>query len=237
MNLLLTETADCIAPGIVRIVGRRFEHLRDVLKVTVGTEVRVGILGGLCGLARVRAVFDDACELELHCTQMPPKKLPLTLIVALPRPQTFKKVVEQATAMGVASFVFVQTEKVEKSFWSSPTFRPDEVKKHLILGLEQSSDTVLPEVRFEPSLAAFFRDSLDGLITGKQAVIAHPHDAVPLVPFSSDTPVVAVIGPEGGLTDDEVALFKNKKFTPVTIGSRIVRVETAVVALTAQLFR
>jgi len=236
MNILLADAEDFVAHNRAVISGRRFEHVRDVLKVKVGTEVRAGVVNGQCGIATVCAILPDSIELDFYCMQPPPAKLPLTLIVALPRPQTFKKVVEQATAMGVSSFVFVQTEKVEKSFWSSPTLRPDEVKKHLLLGLEQSSDTVLPEVSFETNFSAFLSERLDILTEGKTAVIAHPHDAVPLMPFSGNTPVVAVVGPEGGLTDEEVALFKNKKFTAVSIGSRIVRVETAVVALTARLF-
>ena len=95
---------------------------------------------------------------------------------------------------------------------------------------------MLPRVVFERDLGIFLSERVDGLIAGKDALIAHPYDALPLVSRSIDAPVVAVVGPEGGLLDAEVALFKNKKFTPVSIGSRIVRVETAVVALTARMY-
>jgi RsmE family RNA methyltransferase len=205
--------------------------------VREGAIVRVGVLGGKKGSGEVVALSDDACSLRCRFDEDPPAKLPLTLIVALPRPQTFKKVLEQGTSMGVSSFVFVQTEKVEKSFWSSPSLRPDAVHEHLLLGLEQSSDTVLPSVMFEPDLGAFCSQRLDAIAAGKTALIAHPYDAVSLEPRGGDEPVIAVIGPEGGLTEAEVALFKNKKFTPVSIGSRIVRVETAVVAFAARIFR
>lgn len=236
MNMLLIEYGDIVAPGHARIGGRRFEHMRDVLKAKVGAEIRVGIVDDLCGTATVRSITSDECDLEYCCTALPPRKLPLTLVVALPRPQTFKKVLEQATSLGVSSFVFVHTAKVEKSFWSSPVLLPGEVRKHLLLGLEQSLDTVLPSVVFEPDFGAFMRERVGALIAGKEGLIAHPHNAISLAPRAFDVPVVAVVGPEGGLLAEEVALFRNKKFTPVSIGSRILRVETAVVALAARLY-
>jgi RsmE family RNA methyltransferase len=116
MNLLLIEPDDIFVTGYARIVGRRFEHLRDVLKAKVGSEMRAGVVDGLCGTATLRSMTSDSCELEFCCTQPAPAKLPLTLIVALPRPQTFKKILEQATSMGVADFVFIKTARVEKSF-------------------------------------------------------------------------------------------------------------------------
>lgn len=236
MNILLLESADLIAPDRARVSGRRFDHIRDILKIAEGDVLRAGIVDGLCGSARVERIGDDFCELSLECRDAPPAKIPLTLVVALPRPQTFKKVLEQATSMGVSAFVFIHTARVEKSFWQSPTLAPDEVKKHLFLGLEQASDTVVPPVSFEPDPGRFFDESLDALIAGKHALIAHPYGAVPLVPMPLSMPSVAAIGPEGGFTDREVALFKNKKFTAVSIGSRIIRVETAVVALSARAY-
>ncbi|RZA27509.1 MAG: 16S rRNA (uracil(1498)-N(3))-methyltransferase, partial [Proteobacteria bacterium] len=87
MNLLLLETADFIAPDKVVLRDRRFTHMQAVHRVELGDSLRVGKVDGLMGLAQVTRLEDHEAELAVVLDQPPPAKLPLTLILALPRPK------------------------------------------------------------------------------------------------------------------------------------------------------
>ncbi|WP_178101944.1 16S rRNA (uracil(1498)-N(3))-methyltransferase, partial [Pseudomonas yangonensis] len=80
----------------------------------------------------------EHAELQVSLDQPPPAKLPLTLILALPRPKMLKRVLQTVSAMGVPRLVLVNSYRVEKSFWQTPFLDPEALREQLILGLEQA---------------------------------------------------------------------------------------------------
>jgi RsmE family RNA methyltransferase len=124
---------------------------------------------------------------------------------------------------------------VQKSYWKSPQLSAENIRLQLLLGLEQGVDTRLPTVAFEPLLKPFVEDRLGALSRDTLRLLAHP-DGSTACPINIDRPSTLVIGPEGGFIDYEVALLKANGFTAVSMGPRILRVETAVVALTSRLY-
>src|SRR5690606_28312505 len=102
----------------------------------------------------------DAAELQVEFQQPPPAKLPLTLLLALPRPKMLKRVLQTVASMGVPRLVLLNSYRVEKSFWQTPFLTPEAIREQLILGLEQSRDTVLPEVWIEKRFKPFVEDQL-----------------------------------------------------------------------------
>ena len=87
MNLLLLEEADFIAADRVILRDRRLTHMQEVHRCEVGDSMRVGRIGGLMGSAEVLRLDADEAELRVTLDQPPPAKLPLTLVLALPRPK------------------------------------------------------------------------------------------------------------------------------------------------------
>ncbi|MCX7726786.1 MAG: RsmE family RNA methyltransferase [Chitinispirillaceae bacterium] len=122
----------------------------------------------------------------------------------------------------------MESWRVEKSYWTTPLLNTKEIKKHLIIGLEQSGfDTIIPEVEIRRRFKPFAEDELPLIIKDKMALVAHPYNASPC-PVNIDKPVVLMIGPEGGFIHYEIELLKKIGFIPVTIGKRLLKVETAV---------
>ena len=78
-------------------------------------------------------------------------------------------------------------------------------------------------------------DELPDLIKGTLALVAHPEDSQPC-PLKVKKPVTLVVGPEGGFVPYEIGKLVSIGFKPVSLGKRILRVETAVVALISKLF-
>ena len=235
MNLLLLEDGDFVAPDRVRLQGRRLQHLREVHRAECGDSLRVGRLGGLMGRGELLSLNAEQAELQISLDTPPPAKLPLTLLLAVPRPKMLKRVLQTVSAMGVARLVLLNSYRVEKSFWQTPFLEPAAIREQLILGLEQARDTVLPEVTLEKRFKPFVEDRLPALADGTLGLTGHPGD-YPACPRAVEGPVTLAIGPEGGWIPYEVDKLQEAGLAPVQLGERILRVETAVPALLARLF-
>lgn len=232
MNLLLIEAGEKLGDGVARVGGRKARHLQAVLGKGVGDEVRVGELGGLLGVGVIEDVEDGAARVRYTVSEAPPEASPVTLVLALPRPPMLRRILQHATTLGVKRIVLLQTARVEKSFWSSHALRDDEVGEQLRLGLEQARDTVLPVVELRRRFRAFVEDELaawDG-----RKLVAEPEAGAPAAAWSEGATNV-VVGPEGGLVPFELERLRAVGCSAVSLGARILRVETAVVALLARL--
>lgn len=235
MNLLLLEQADFTAADRVVLRDRRFTHMQEVHRCAVGDSLRVGQLGGLMGRAQVLRLEGHEAELHVSLDQPPPAKLPLTLVLALPRPKMLRRVLQTVAAMGVPKLILVNSYRVEKSFWQTPFLEPEALREQLILGLEQARDSILPEVIIEKRFKPFVEDRLPAIAVDTLGLVGHPGD-YPTCPRGLDEPVTLAIGPEGGWIPYEVDLLAKAGLHPVQLGERILRVETAVPALLARLF-
>lgn len=235
MNLLLLTPQDCPQPNIAHLTGRRLHHVLAVHQAQVGQKLRVGMINGLMGEAEIIHLDKQSLQLQFQLTQAPPVKLPLTLVLALPRPKMLKRILQTVATMGVERLVLMNSYRVEKSFWDSPFLQPQAIEAELILGLEQGKDTVLPQVMLEKRFKPFVEDRLPALSANSLRLVAHPI-AEQHCPRDVQQAVTLAIGCEGGFIPYEVDLLAQQGFVPVELGERILRVETAVTALIARLF-
>ena len=246
MNLLLVaqdELTPVNGSRHVLLDDRRAEHLVRVLGVEPDRELRAGMVGGGIGTARVLRVDGTRraprVELALTLPGTPPQRPDIDLIVALPRPQALHRILQTTATMGVGRLALVNAWRVEKSFFSTPSLAPEKVRRHLLLGAEQGVTTWLPEVRLERLLVPFVRDLGANPSATTLRLIAHPDAETPIedafMGYAWPGRVELAIGPEGGWIDREVQTFGEEGFRPVSLGTRILRVETAVTGALAQL--
>lgn len=218
-----------------RLQGRRLKHVLDVHRAAVGDELCVGMLNGNIGTCRVTLLNDSVLEMDVLLDQPPPSPLPMTLILALPRPKVLKRVLRSVSAMGVKRIILLNSFRVEKSYWQSPVLNSDALQEQLVLGLEQARDTMLPEVLLRPLFKPFVEDELPGLIKDTLPLVAHP-TASALCPRDVKQAMTLAIGPEGGFIPYEIEKLVECGFRPVQMGERILSVETAVPALISRLY-
>jgi RsmE family RNA methyltransferase len=234
MNLILLEPDDFTDQDHACLRGRRLVHVRDQIRATPGDPLRVGVLGGMLGEGRILSLEEDELELEVRLYAAPPPPSPVALVLALPRPPSLRKVLQQATAMGVKRFVLLHSRRVEKSYWQSSGLAEDAIRRQLLLGLEQSRDTILPEVELRRRFRPFVEDELPGLLEGGRGLVAHPESPTPC-PRALVGPTTLVVGPEGGFLSREIEQLEAQGLQGVGLGERVLRVETAVVALLARI--
>ena len=235
MNLILLFPSDFISIDRARVTGRRFEHVRDIHRAHAGEALSVGVLSGRMGKGMITAMGDDAVEMDVRLDQEPPPALPLTLVMALPRPNVLKRTLICAASLGIKRVILLNFFRVEKSLWNSSALRPEVVREHLILGLEQGKDTVLPQVEIRERFKPFVEDELPALAKGTLGLAAHPGTGTP-PPQNVRGPVTLVIGPEGGLIDYEAEKLASLGFQMADLGPRILRVEAVLPYLVGRIF-
>ncbi len=235
MNQILLFPEDYISDSRVILRERRFQHLLSIIKIKTGDRLKAGIINGMRGEAVVAEKGSDYAILETSLTDPPPASLPLTLVIAMPRPKSLRKAVHYATAMGVKKIFIIRTWKVEKSYFDSPALEEGALKMEMILALEQARDTILPEIQVKKLFRPFVEDELPLISDGTLKLTAHP-SAESECPRYVRSPVTLVLGPEGGLIDYEVELLEEIGFSTVHMGERILRVENAVPALIGRLY-
>lgn len=234
MNLILLEQDDFTDSTRVRLQGRRYAHARKILNVTKGKVLQVGLLDGKTGSGTVLSIGTTTLELDVQLTRQPPEPIPLTLILAMPRPKVFKRVLQGLTSIGVKELYLLNSWHVDKSYWQSPALEPAAIREQLILGLEQSRDTILPRVHLQKRFKPFVEDTLPEVAVGTRALVAHP-GASRACPANVEQKVTIAIGPEGGFTSYEIETLVSSGLDPIHLGSRALRVETAVPAFIGRL--
>ncbi|HDZ39630.1 MAG TPA: 16S rRNA (uracil(1498)-N(3))-methyltransferase [Marinobacter sp.] len=235
MNLALLFDEDFVAPDRVVLRGRRLEHIRSVLGVSTGDRLPVGRVNGRMGLGEVVKLTESEAELVVVLDTEPPAPLPVTLILAMPRPKMFRRIVQTSATLGIKNIWLINSYKVEKSFWQTPWLSDENLRENMTLGLEQAKDTALPQVHIRKLFKPFVEDELPALLEGKRALVAHPGTATPC-PTHVSGPTALCIGPEGGFTPYEVEKLEEAGCQSIHLGPRILRVETAVPVLISRLF-
>lgn len=232
--MILLHPEDFIQADRVVLAGRRALHVREVHRAEVGESLRVGVLNGKMGAGIIRESAPDRIVLDVDLVEDPPRSLPVTLLLAMPRPKGFRRIIQGVTSMGVKRIALFGAFRVEKSYWKSPWLAPEALREQLVLGLEQARDTLLPEITIHPLFKPFAEDVVPVISAGSQRLVAHPGDGG-ICPAAVAEPVTLAIGPEGGFTDYEVSLLTGQGFEPVTLGPRILRSEQAAPAFLGRL--
>lgn len=233
MNLIVLCDDD-ISGNTAVITGRRLQHVLTYIKPQAGDTLRAGMLNGAMGECRVSEISRSRLVLELNLDTEPPKPLPATLILAMPRPKVLNRVLQHASAMGIKRIYIIKTWRVEKSYWETPLLEEDSLREQLIAGLEQGRDTLLPEIQIRRFFKPFAEDELPEIMRGSVGMVFHPVGEV--CPRGIDYAVTMAIGPEGGFIPYEIDALQKIGFRSVSLGERILRVETAVPYICGRLF-
>ena len=177
----------------------------------------------------------DEVVVEVVLDRNPPEPLPLTLVLALPRPKVLNRVIAASASLGIKRIYLVNAWRVEKSYWSSPRLSPANLLEQSVLGLEQARDTGLPAIEQRRLFRPFVEDELPAIAKETRAIVAHP-GAEQSMPRAIGGAVTLAIGPEGGFIQQELDSLMHAGFEAASLGPRILRVETALAALVARLF-
>jgi RsmE family RNA methyltransferase len=159
----------------------------------------------------------------------PPPPSPLTLVIGLPRPQTARDILRDATTLGVAALHFVRTEKGEAGYARSQLWQSGEWERQVLAGAAQAFCTRVPEVTHGRSLAETLADLPAGAV---RLALDNYEAAEALATCDLPAPPSAVLalGSERGWSAAERAHLRSAGFRFAHLGPRVLRTETACVA-------
>jgi 16S rRNA (uracil1498-N3)-methyltransferase len=228
VNLILFEAAELGRP--LPLSDVRAQHVLSVLKLGPGDIFDAGIVDGPRGKATLVSLDSGVLVLSFAWQEEPRALLPVTLVLGLPRPQTARKVLGEATALGVEAMHFVGSERGERSYLQSKLWTTDEWRRHLIDGAQQAFSTRLPRVTYGARLS----QTVATLAPGACLIALDNYESrLALTDVSLASPVVLAVGSERGWSDGERQLLGEAGFEFVHLGERVLRVETACVAAVA----
>jgi len=234
MNIVLLDPRQTESEYWSITSKRQLEHLRTHVAVQVGDTLKVGIREGRRYLTEIVEVTEQAVKLKSVKEESVPKKLPVTLIVAMPRPKVLRRLIMDSVTLGVEKIILLHSYRVDKSYWQTPFLQ--QLDHYITLGLEQAGDTIAPQIEIYKRFKPFVEDVLPNLIsTERPAYVAHPY-AEMVMPFAIDHPCTIVIGPEGGFIPYEVDLLIKNGCQALSLGNRIIRTETVIPYLLGRLF-
>ena len=174
MNLVLLYPNEIDGDNVARLRGMRVAHMRDVLKVQAGDSVRIGILDGPKGTGTVSVIHQDEVTLQCVWNSETPGRPRIDLLLALPRPKVMKRLWAQLAALGIGRIILTNAWKVERNYFDTHVLGSAFYRPRLIEGLQQASDTRLPEVSIHKQFKVLVEDELDELCPTGVRIVAHP---------------------------------------------------------------
>jgi len=228
MNLILfhqTEIGHILAKS-----DPRASHILEVLQITPGGRAfDIGIINGPRGQARLCEICQAGLVLDFQINEPPKQLYPITLLIAYARPIIARRILFEATTLGVNRFLWFVSDKGEPSYAQARLWRGSQYEAELTRGAQQAFSTVLPQVHQYLSLD----DGLADLPSTSGRLALDVYEATQRLGECklSTPPVILAIGGERGWSPRERSLLRKQGFVFAHLGERVLRCETA--ALTA----
>lgn len=220
--------------------GEAARHLATVLRAEPGREYELSD-GQRVFLARVTEAKRDAIVFALkEELPVPQQTLKLDLLLAIVKFDRFEWAIEKATELGVSSITPTAATRSEKGLLAAAPKRAARWQKILFESAQQSRRLAPPALEPIANLATALKSYADPqslrILFSERAEAPVLRATIDQFLSKSAEPVrqaTIAIGPEGGWTDDELALASQSGFLPASLGPLILRTETAVTSAIA----
>jgi RsmE family RNA methyltransferase len=256
-NSLLVYPDELTPSGSVILAGARAVHAQeDFHDIAPGVSIPASIFGGVRGCATYQEINRERVVLFFEPTAAAIPRNPVSLIVAVSRPQTIKKVIQAGVFLGLEQLFLVRTDLTDKSYLGSRELRSERIAGEVERALEQSGDSCAPEISVHRSLSdaveksshsqsGFFAhpevmtgarrlSGLEQMKTGEDLLRANVEKEGRDVATSGLT---IAIGPERGWSARECGYFRERGYRPLSLGERVLRVDAAMYVAVVSLMR
>jgi 16S rRNA (uracil1498-N3)-methyltransferase len=237
------------------LTGDQATHLARVLRAEPGQIYDV-VANGFLHRAEITTVTDSEVHFLLHEELESDAALPLHLLLAVFKFDHMEWAIEKATELGIARITPILARRTEKHLAQSAAKRADRWRRIALEASKQSRRTTIPDIadpiplkqalEQEQSPTRILLSETEQATTLTEALekwtaeprVPHPERVIrakvgDTTPSPINTTHALAIGPEGGWTPEEMALFTQHNWQPVTLGPRILRAETAAIAAIA----
>jgi 16S rRNA (uracil1498-N3)-methyltransferase len=227
--------ADAWTPTTATLTGEQAAHLARVLRAEPGQVFDV-VAGGFLHRAEITSVAEGEVVFALREELESDAALPLHLLLAVFKYDHMEWAVEKATELGVGRITPVLARRTEKHLALAATKRVERWRRIALEASKQSRRTTVPEIADPVGL----KQALEQERSPTRILLSETEQGTTLTAAlanakasTEESDTALAIGPEGGWTPEEMALFTQHQWQPVTLGPRILRAETAAIAAIA----
>ncbi len=221
--------ADEVHADRALLLGQNAQHLVRVLRAQVGQEFDVAA-DGQVRVGKIVSIDDSRVEFELSEAVASGPALDLTLLISVFKFDRMEWAIEKATELGVAKIVPIIARRTDAHLAKAADKRVDRWRRIAKEAAQQSRRLDVPEIADPEKLAEVIKR-----ISGTRILLAETEQEKTLKSQLQNVsqPVTLAFGPEGGWTEDEVRQFEAAGWATATLGSTILRAETAIIAAVA----
>jgi 16S rRNA (uracil1498-N3)-methyltransferase len=248
--------ADIATPSTAALTGDQALHLARVLRAEPGQVFDI-VANGFLHRAEITAVREDRVDFTLHEELQSEAALPLHLLLAIFKFDHMEWAIEKATELGIARITPILARRTEKHLALAAAKRTERWRRIALESAKQSRRSDIPDIADPTQLKAALEQeksptrillseteqatTLTAALEASMSPTGHESVAQPAEARVDSQPAhlpitithAIAIGPEGGWTPEEIALFLQHNWQPVTLGPRILRAETAAIAAIA----
>jgi 16S rRNA (uracil1498-N3)-methyltransferase len=235
--------ADSWTATTASLTGDQAIHLARVLRAEPGQIYDI-VSNGFLHRAEITSVSEQKIDFTLHEELSSDAALPLHLLLAVFKFDHMEWAIEKATELGISRITPILARRTEKHLAQTALKRSERWRRIALEASKQSRRTTIPEIadpitlkpaleqEQSPTRILLSETEQQTTLTAALTDSVRPTGYESLVLNSPITHAIA-IGPEGGWTPEEISLFTQHQWQPVTLGPRILRAETAAIAAIA----
>ncbi|HTV14278.1 MAG TPA: 16S rRNA (uracil(1498)-N(3))-methyltransferase [Acidobacteriaceae bacterium] len=226
--------ADTWDEATAALEGNQAAHLIRVLRAQPGMEFDI-VAGGRVWHGVIAAIVGDSVRFNLVAEVAADPALPITLLLSIYKFDRMEWAIEKATELGAECIVPVIARRSEKHLAQSAASRADRWRRIAVEASKQARRSDVLRINDPLPLKTAIARSADAvrLVLAEQERSTTLHHALTtaLAAAGDDVPAMHIaVGPEGGWTAEEEALFDAESWKAVSLGPRILRAETAAIA-------
>jgi len=222
--------ADEFSDNHATLTGDHADHLIRVLRARVGQEFDIAA-GATVRRGRIVTIRPDRVEFELAEEISASPNLALTLLLAVFKFDRMEWAIEKCTELGASRIVPVVARRTDAHLAAASAKRTERWHRIALQASEQSRRATPPEIAAPIKLQEAI-----SLTAGLRIVLAESEQQTFLrniLASHQQGEVLLAIGPEGGWTEEELNLFQKSGWISASLGSTVLRAETAAIAATA----
>jgi 16S rRNA (uracil1498-N3)-methyltransferase len=223
--------ADEVSGDRAALVGEHADHLIRVLRARVGESFDIAT-GQAVRRGRITSVKDDRVEFELGEVISAAPLPKITLVLAVFKFDRMEWSIEKCTELGVSQIVPVISRHTDSHLAAASAKRAERWRRIVRQAAEQSRRVTPPDVAAPVKLQEALK-----VASSLRIVLAESEEQTllrdVLRPEETSNGIALAVGPEGGWAKDEIQAFQQAGWISASLGSTILRAETAAIAAIA----
>jgi 16S rRNA (uracil1498-N3)-methyltransferase len=221
--------ADEVSDNCAVLTGDHADHLVRVMRARVGQQFDV-VAGAVVRQGRIIRITPSRVEFELGEETEPKPAAQITILLAIFKFDRMEWAIEKCTELGVSRIIPVIAGRTDSHLASAAAKRTERWRKIALQAAEQARRATVPTIESPEKLRdAIARPGALRVVLDECEEQTHLRDAI----HPTEGEIFLAIGPEGGWTQDELQLFHQAGWISASLGSTILRAETAAIAAVA----